>query len=112
MKTNACLFALSVLTLCVFIPLGKAQSVENLIVSTRNGKLKGAKRSTGGAEFLGIPYAQPPVGDRRWREPLPVKSWKDVREATTFGAPCAQAIQGDWNKHDSETSKEDCLYLN
>jgi para-nitrobenzyl esterase len=35
-----------------------------------------------------------------------------VRAATTFGAPCAQSILGDWNRRDAETSKEDCLFLN
>ena len=83
-----------------------------LIVGTTGGSLKGATRALGGAEFMGIPYAQPPVGDLRWREPLPAKPWTGVREATTFGAPCAQAILGDWNRHDAETSKEDCLFLN
>ena len=83
-----------------------------LIVGTTGGSLKGATRALGGAEFLGIPYAQPPVGDLRWREPLPAKPWTGVRDATTFGAPCAQAILGDWNRHDAETSKEECLFLN
>jgi len=87
-------------------------AVGNLVVDTTSGKLRGVSRPTGGAEFLGIPYAQLPVGDLRWHEPLPAQSWSGVREATTFGAPCAQAILGDWNRHDSETSKEDCLYLN
>jgi para-nitrobenzyl esterase len=39
-------------------------------------------------------------------------NWRDVRDATAFGAPCAQPAQGDWNKHDAEISKEDCLFLN
>src|SRR6266536_2411205 len=83
-----------------------------LIVGTTRGSLKGATRALGGAEFLGIPYAQAPVGDLRWHEPLETKPWTGVRDATTFGAPCAQAILGDWNRHDAETSKEDCLFLN
>ena len=89
-----------------------AGATGELIVDTTGGSLNGATRALGGAEFLGIPYAQPPVGDLRWREPLPAKPWTGVREATTFGAPCAQAILGDWNRHDAETSKEDCLFLN
>jgi para-nitrobenzyl esterase len=83
-----------------------------LIVGTTCGSLKGATRALGGAEFLGIPYAQAPVGDLRWHEPLETKPWGGVHDATTFGAPCAQAILGDWNRHDAETSKEDCLFLN
>lgn len=83
-----------------------------LVVHTTSGRIRGAPRPSSGAEFLGIPYAQPPVGDLRWHEPLPAKSRAAVLDTTVFGAPCAQPVLGDWNKHDSETSKEDCLFLN
>lgn len=86
--------------------------VDGLTVSTMAGKLQGIQRATGGAEFLGIPFAEPPVGELRWREPLPVKPWGGVRDATHFGAACAQAVLGDWNKSDAAASSEDCLYLN
>ncbi len=82
------------------------------IVKVTAGQLRGALKPPGVAEFLGIPYAQPPVGDLRWHEPLPPKEWSGVRDAKEFAAPCAQVILGDWNKHDAESSKEDCLYLN
>jgi para-nitrobenzyl esterase len=82
------------------------------VVKIGNGKLRGVIRLSGGAEFLGIPYAQAPVGALRWHEPVPVGKWQDVRDATSFGAACAQPVRGDWNKHDAETSKEDCLFLN
>ena len=55
-------------------------------MKTASGKLHGVARPKGGAKFLGIPYAQPPVGDLRWREPLPVRPWSGVRDATVFGA--------------------------
>jgi para-nitrobenzyl esterase len=98
--------------LCLFHSTANLTTANNLVVSTASGQLRGVSRSSGGAEFLGIPFAQPPVGDLRWHEPLPVKSWTGVRDANTFGAPCAQAILGDWNKHDAEASSEDCLFLN
>lgn len=107
--------ALSVLCLCLCLCLFPAKSIaaaDNLVVNAGGGSLKGATRQLGGAEFLGIPYAQPPVGDLRWREPLPAKQWDGVRDATTFGAPCAQPVLGDWNRRDAEFSKEDCLFLN
>lgn len=85
---------------------------DNFVVDTKSGQLRGVARPSGGAEFLGIPYAEPPVGNLRWHEPLPVRTWKGVRDASAFGAPCAQPVLGDWNKHDAETSKEDCLFLN
>jgi len=52
--------------------------------------------------FKGIPFAQPPIGELRWREPRPVNAWTGVRDADAFGAPCAQGAD----------SSEDCLYLN
>src|SRR6266498_2645929 len=89
-----------------------ASGNETFVVKTSAGQIRGIARVSGGAEFLGIPYAQPPVGNMRWHEPVDVKPWSGVRDASTFGAPCAQSILGDWNKHDAETSKEDCLFLN
>jgi para-nitrobenzyl esterase len=89
-----------------------AQSKDDPIVTTAPGQVRGIRLSDGGANFLGIPYAQPPVGDLRWHEPVPPKPWSGVHEAKEFGAPCAQSIYGDWNRRNAETSQEDCLYLN
>jgi para-nitrobenzyl esterase len=62
--------------------------------------------------FKGIPYAAPPVGDLRWREPQPVAPWKGVRSADRFGARAMQArIFADMIFRDDGPS-EDCLYLN
>lgn len=85
---------------------------DEFLVRTTSGPLRGVARPDGGAEFLGIPYAQPPVGDLRWHEPLPVKPWSEVRTANSFGAPCTQPVIGDWNRHDAEAGVEDCLFLN
>lgn len=102
----------TILALCLLCALAASPAVDNLVVGTTIGELRGVHRPSGGAEFLGVPYAQPPLGDLRWREPVPVKPWSGVRDATAFGAPCAQPDLGDWNRHDSETGKEDCLFLN
>jgi len=77
-------------------------------VSVSAGAVRGAPMARGGAVFKGIPFAQPPVGELRWRPPEPVKPWTGVREATSFGAPCAQNAAGRM----LEASREDCLYLN
>jgi para-nitrobenzyl esterase len=62
--------------------------------------------------FLGIPFAAPPVGDLRWREPRPVAPWEGVREATQFGPrPMQGSIYSDMVFRDDGPS-EDCLYLN
>lgn len=47
------------------------------------GEIRGAVLEKG---FRGIPYAAHPVGELRWREPMPVKAWPGVRETTAFGA--------------------------
>jgi para-nitrobenzyl esterase len=62
--------------------------------------------------FLGIPFAAPPVGDLRWREPQPVARWDGVRQATEFGPrPMQGSIYSDMVFRDKGPS-EDCLYLN
>jgi para-nitrobenzyl esterase len=76
------------------------------IVSVTGGKIRGAPTNYGGAVFKGIPFAQPPTGQLRWREPLAVKPWTGTRDATAFGPPCMQG--GALGAH----SSEDCLYLN
>jgi para-nitrobenzyl esterase len=74
--------------------------------SINSGELRGSLTTDGEAVFKGIPFAQPPTGNLRWHEPLPVKAWTGVREATAFSAACVQGgAQG-------VNSSEDCLYLN
>src|ERR1700761_9038436 len=75
--------------------------------------------------FQGIPFAAPPVGDLRWREPQPVAKWKGVRDATKPGHACFQNPQGlnafltplaATYEHpytpEVVDPSEDCLYLN
>jgi para-nitrobenzyl esterase len=97
--------------LIVQLQRSRAQD-DPLVVSTTAGQVRGLARNGGGARFFGIPFAQPPVGDLRWNEPLPGKPWTGVRPAQTYSAPCAQADLGWWNHHDAATGQEDCLYLN
>ena len=64
--------------------------------------------------FRGVPYAQPPVGDARWRPPVPVESWDGARSARSFEAPCWQRpreYNSIYTRGDLSPS-EDCLYLN
>ncbi len=77
-------------------------------VATTGGLVQGAPNAAGD-QFLGIPYAAPPVGPLRWRPPQPAQPWQGVRQATAFAPHCAQpgsAVGGD------ASTSEDCLYLN
>jgi para-nitrobenzyl esterase len=81
-------------------------------VKTANGVVEStAPPKDGVRSFKGIPFAAPPVGDLRWKEPQPVKNWKGVRNADKFGAHCMQRLGGDyWFR--GEGMSEDCLFLN
>lgn len=93
-------------------------------VQLASGTLKG-ETSGGISIFKGIPYAAPPVGPLRWREPQPVAPWSGVRDATQPSRPCMQSLGGtdgfiqplaaDYGAT-YEVQKldpsEDCLYLN
>ncbi len=96
---------------------GKQSKLIDPIVDTEYGKVQGAVNESGTVvSFKGIPYAAPPVGDLRWREPQPPAPWEGVRDATKFCANCVQVnnrrlpwtdeymIRGE--------SSEDCLFLN
>jgi para-nitrobenzyl esterase len=83
------------------------------VVHTASGAVEGTTSADGKVRvFEGIPYAAPPVGDRRWKAPQPVDPWDGTRQATKFGARCMQGnVYGDMGFRDDGPS-EDCLYLN
>jgi para-nitrobenzyl esterase len=109
-------FALAVTlgALCAALPsvaAGQtAQKTLSAIVETKEGRLQGFIRS-GVTEFLGVPYAEPPVGSLRWQPPKDKAPWTATRAATEFAPICALTttlgvFSGPPNNN------EDCLYLN
>ncbi|MBI5259715.1 MAG: carboxylesterase/lipase family protein [Burkholderiales bacterium] len=80
------------------------------IAHTPLGALQGL-RERGVCAWLGVPYAEPPVGALRYRPPQPAEGWSGVRTATTFGAACPQKQVGD-PKMMGPRFDEDCLVLN
>lgn len=82
-----------------------------LQVNTQYGILEGFEED-GVKKFLGVPFAQAPVGELRWKAPQPLQPWEGVREAKAFGAdPMQLDIFGDMAFRGAGRS-EDCLYLN
>jgi para-nitrobenzyl esterase len=54
--------------------------------ATRSGRVRGRRRENGSIAFLGIPFAEPPVGDLRFAAPVPSAGWAGVRDALEYGA--------------------------
>ena len=82
-----------------------------LQVKTQYGILEGFEED-GVKKFLGVPFAQAPVGELRWKAPQPVQAWEGVREAKQFGDdPMQPNVFGDMAFRGPGRS-EDCLYLN
>ena len=82
-----------------------------LQVKTQYGILKGFEED-GVKKFLGVPFAQAPVGELRWKAPQPLQAWEGVREALGFGDdPMQPNVFGDMAFRGPKRS-EDCLYLN
>jgi len=85
----------------------KAVLMRNIRIE--QGLLSGAEQD-GVHRFLGLPFAQPPVGELRWQPPRPPSGWDGVRDATKFGNAAIQTANTGFDVGASQS--EDCLYLN
>lgn len=94
--------------------------MSNLIVETRYGKVQGYEQGAISV-WKGIPFAQPPTGELRFRAPQPPASWAGVREAAAYSPMASQLPEmgadmvGDMGAEqavDARPMSEDCLYLN
>ncbi|MFE6287122.1 carboxylesterase/lipase family protein [Streptomyces sp. NPDC057877] len=103
----------AVLLSAVGLAAAPATAADGPTVTTRYGQVQGKADDTAHS-YVGIPYAAPPVGPNRWQPPSPPSSWTGVRDATTPGNPCVQAVTSTpWgNLAGPGTPSEDCLYLN
>ncbi|UII25603.1 carboxylesterase family protein [Fulvivirga maritima] len=91
----------------------QAQVPKPVKLTIENGKIEGFNDDEQHVDkFLGIPYAQPPVGELRWKAPQPLTDWSETRDTKKFGPTPMQAdVFGDMVFR-SEKMSEDCLYLN
>ncbi|XP_037532734.1 neuroligin-2a isoform X2 [Nematolebias whitei] len=132
--TDWCL--MSLLGLILFISLASCQRMDpskHPIVSTNYGKLRGIKKDLNNEilgpveQYLGVPYATAPIGDRRFQPPEAPGSWQEIRNATQFAPVCPQNVHGvlpeimlpvwftdnlDVAAGYIQNQSEDCLYLN
>ncbi|HEY4128510.1 MAG TPA: carboxylesterase family protein [Gammaproteobacteria bacterium] len=89
---------------------GLAQAAAAAPVRVESGLVDGSEHY-GVMVYKGIPFAAPPVGDLRWRDPQPVTPWSGVRQADHFSPECMQT--GSYPPDaPPESMSEDCLYLN
>lgn len=88
-------------------------SADSLKVKTEQGKAVGKTINDGKVRaFMGLPYAAPPVGDLRWKDPQPAAKWKGDRDATKYGAHCAQGRVFEDMVFQDAAPSENCLFLN
>ena len=114
---NLSLFLL-ICMLSVLISCNKQDS--NPVLSIEGGKVTGVQTPTKGIiAYKGIPFAAPPVGDLRWKEPQPVVPWQGVKVADKYGDAASQVTWDpnsfygkEWRASGSVPFSEDCLYLN
>lgn len=101
------LINLSIINLCI-----------GEIIQTHSGLIRGKKIKALNNDvyaYLGIPYAKPPIGKLRFREPQPVSVWDNVYNATVMSPICMQDPffpQLEWVPRNRRYMSEDCLYLN
>uniref|UniRef100_A0A674MVN7 Neuroligin 2a n=1 Tax=Takifugu rubripes TaxID=31033 RepID=A0A674MVN7_TAKRU len=134
LMTDWCL--MGVVGLVLVFSLASSQKLDpskHPIVTTNYGKLRGVKKDLNNEilgpveQYLGVPYATAPIGDRRFQPPEAPGSWQEIRNATQFAHVCPQNIHGvlpeimlpvwftdnlDVAAGYIQNQSEDCLYLN
>ena len=130
-----------VLISAVLLPLAKpsvearnavnyANPVQTEVMHLANGDVRGVYNQDKTVEvYAGIPYAKPPVGDLRWKEPQPLDNWEGVKECDKFAPKSMQPASNpvmntlvdmysekgwhpDYKMHPEQDMSEDSLYLN
>jgi para-nitrobenzyl esterase len=104
-RLRSALFAAAIFCM---MPLAAHAHERDPLVFTLSGAVRGTVSPAGVREFLGIPYAAPPVGNLRWRPPVPHAPWFAPLEATQFANHCPQPP----SPFGIASVTEDCLFLN
>ncbi|XP_072114555.1 acetylcholinesterase [Mobula birostris] len=116
------LLVTTVLGLLLHSSMCQSQQNSELLVNTLSGKVKGTRipvLSSHITAFLGIPFAEAPVGNLRFQKPMAKKPWAETWDATSYPKNCQQYVDNQypgfpgtemWNPN--REMSEDCLYLN
>lgn len=115
MKNNFSFFGLLLLSWAL-----SSCSESNPTLTIEGGQITGVPTATKGViAYKGIPFAAPPVGELRWKEPQPVIPWEGVKKADSYGAAAMQVAWDpesfygkEWRASGTVPFNEDCLYLN
>ena len=114
-------FVILLLSGCETTQSVKVKLEENLLSSetrlmTNNGPVIGFIDQLGIQKWLGIPFAEPPINELRWRAPIKTNNWKNLKEVNSFSPPCVQfqsSLTADGLvKPGDIIGSENCLYLN
>ncbi|XP_041125559.1 cholinesterase-like [Polyodon spathula] len=115
-------FTFLITCLVAFDLIWDSQGQDETIILTGKGKVKGKQLpvlSGSVTAFLGIPYGEPPIGNLRFKSPVPRKPWTGTWDATKYSSSCYQSVDKSfpgfpgaemWNPNTKLS--EDCLYLN
>ena len=108
-KVAVLLILAAAVVLCSLPADSQAQAqAGNPFAFTFSGLVRGTVSSAGVREFLGIPYAAAPLGNLRWRPPVPHAPWFQTLDATQFANHCPQTA----SPFGVASTTEDCLFLN
>lgn len=97
-----------------FVSRKSAKQSQEIELDVQGGVVRGEYESSA-AVFKGIPYAVPPVDDRRWKPPVPCdvnKCWSGTLDATKFGNICVQQDMANPKDPNKVIGSEDCLFVN
>ena len=115
-RARVFLYGVGIIMVGLLLEPTTAFSEINLIINTQSGPVQGISVNDGeingieieSEQWRGIPYAAPPTGARRWKNPQAPAAWIEVRDGSQFGSHCLQGVSGE-GPIDGD---EDCLYLN
>ncbi|MBU2886174.1 carboxylesterase family protein [Gilvimarinus agarilyticus] len=111
---NGQVFLCVLVGLLLFLPAALIAQADDIQISSSAGRVKGTMLDNT-VVFKGIPFAAPPVGDRRWAVPQPIQNWMGTFNATFDPPACLQQLTPERltreEAYQYAPQSEDCLYL-